>query len=170
VELQAVSGSFYFFPHFVCNNLLFYHSWRVVHGLWTKKELIVMPIKRFQKSAIRDQLKKLQSVFDKLSKNAPPSPRQAIYRDEARTFVQSFGSDANADHADEMLSLDPFGAEAFLLVANDFLERALDGTEVAVDIEETQENTDFGILFQFVLERLLDLASKDRRLYKQPLD
>jgi len=128
-----------------------------------------MPIKHFQKQVIQDQLKKLRSVFDELSRDAPLAPRQAMYRDEARIFAQSFGNDANADYADAMLSLDRDGAVVFLRVSNDLLRRVRDEREVELDIESHQEKMDFGILFAFVLQRLLVLEHKSPGLYGMPL-
>ena len=84
-------------------------------------------------------------------------------------FAQSFGSDATADHANEMLTQDPYGALAFSRVADDLLEHVRDGREVEIDIESSQENMEFGALFCFVFQRLLMLQDKNPGLYKRPL-
>ncbi len=128
-----------------------------------------MPLKNIQKSVIELQLKNFQAAIDAVpigeSKGLPPT----INRDDARIFAQMFGTDAALDRAGEMLSLDQPGAQAFLIAANDLLKFFPDGKTTSIDIADSQENMDFGILFAWVLQGLLALEKKNRILYRQPI-
>jgi hypothetical protein len=129
-----------------------------------------MASKLFKKSVIENQLKALHSAFDALSIGESTAPHQEICRDDARIFAQTFDSDATLGRADAMLSLDAGGAEAFLRAASEFLQATPDGKEVEVDISNSQEKTELGILFTFVLQSLLGLAKKNPERYRQPFN
>jgi hypothetical protein len=95
-------------------------------------------------------------------------PRPEINRNDARVFALSVGNDTTLDDVSARLELDPYGGEAFLRAASEFLANVRDGKEVQIHSEDLREKAEFGILFPFVLQKLVELSENDRARYWEP--
>ena len=110
-----------------------------------------------------------EDIMNQHSKTAQAPVPQAIYRDEARMFLQSFSNDYSASVATGMLQQDQIGGIAFLATANEFLRGYSGENEVESGIEILPETKGFGVLFAFVELKILEMEKNNPELYRNPI-